>query len=80
MPLRNLGHHPLGVEDAGFIDDVARLDARGFFDEVGRGVGFGLYVTRCDRLAVVSVVKINPGIERGNQFLITNALSRREQS
>jgi len=42
MPLWNLGHHTLGVENAGFINDVARFDAGGFFYEIGGRVRFGL--------------------------------------
>ena len=79
MPLWNLGHHPLRVENAGFIYDVAGFDARGFFDEFGGGVGFGLQFTRSYRVTVVGVIEIDPRIEGGDQFLIANTFSRREQ-
>jgi len=48
-------HHPVWIEDAGFFNDEARLDAGCLFNEFNTGFFQGYFFTRSDRSGVIAV-------------------------
>uniref|UniRef100_A0A0N5A623 Porin n=1 Tax=Parastrongyloides trichosuri TaxID=131310 RepID=A0A0N5A623_PARTI len=75
-----IGQHPLGVDDARLVHDVARLDARGLLDEgFGRG-RLGLDLSGGDGLRVGRVPAFRPRVVGADQLLVRDRLFRREQA
>ena len=72
--------HPVGVEHAGLLHDIPRLDTRGFDNERLVRSGTRLHRARLDLSSVRTVPLLNRRSQRSGQFCIADRLGWCEQT
>jgi hypothetical protein len=77
---RDVRHHALRIEDAGFFHHVARLDAGGFLDEGHAGRFQRRHRAVRNGGGVVGVELFNVGIEALDQFFVADRLRWRVEA